>query len=49
MVESQYDSELRQTQLRIQHRIHRAEIACVIAFVILTALTIMAGFSGFVR
>jgi hypothetical protein len=45
MVDIQDESEWRQTQ----HRIRRAEIVCVIALVILTALTIAAGFSDFVR
>ncbi|MBT2595498.1 hypothetical protein [Arthrobacter sp. ISL-72] len=45
MVDIQDESEWRQTQ----HRIRRAEIVCVISLVILTALTIAAGFSDFVR
>jgi hypothetical protein len=45
MVDTQDDSEWRQTQ----HRIRRAEIVCVISLVVLTVLTIAAGFSDFVR
>ncbi|WP_160292483.1 hypothetical protein [Arthrobacter sp. SPG23] len=45
MVDIQDETEWRQTQ----HRIHRAEIFCVVALVVLTALTIIAGYSDFVR
>ena len=45
MVDIQDDSEWRQTQ----HRIRRAEIVCVLALVVLTVLTLIAGFSDFVR
>ena len=45
MADIQDDAEWRQTQ----HRIRRAEIVCVIALVVLTALTLIAGFSDFVR
>jgi hypothetical protein len=45
MVDVQDDSEWRKTQ----HRIRRAEIVCVLALVVLTLLTIAAGFSSFVH
>ncbi|MFF1384785.1 hypothetical protein ACFVWT_14590 [Arthrobacter sp. NPDC058288] len=45
MVDIQDEAEWRQTQ----HRIHRAEIVCVLALVVLTVLTIVAGYSDFVR
>ncbi|WP_156810630.1 hypothetical protein [Arthrobacter sp. FB24] len=45
MVDIQDDAEWRQTQ----HRIHRAEIVCVLALVVLTVLTVLAGYSDFVR
>ncbi|MDR6508355.1 hypothetical protein [Arthrobacter oryzae] len=45
MADIQDDSEWRQTQ----HRIRRAEIVCVLALVVLTVLTLIAGFSDFVR
>ncbi|MBP1234751.1 malonyl CoA-acyl carrier protein transacylase [Arthrobacter sp. PvP102] len=45
MVDIQDDAEWRQTQ----HRIHRAEIVCVLALGVLTVLTVLAGYSDFVR
>jgi hypothetical protein len=45
MVDIQDESEWRQSQ----NRIRRAEILCVISLVLLTALTVAASFSDFVR